>query len=123
MTGGDGQDDESRMQVHSRPGRGHLDVVIDQSPSAVMDRLSEFLDQQRRFTATETTDRSARLTARPNWATWGGRIEVELEPLDSDRTLLRARWRPALPTTIGTWGQDDRDLRAIATALSDRRTT
>jgi len=101
------------MQIETVAGRSSADFTVQLAPDSLLAQLQDRLSTQKRFTVVEASQAGLRLNARPNLATWGGRIELRFVPMGSTSTLVQGRWTPALPTTVGIWGQGARDLRAL----------
>jgi hypothetical protein len=101
------------VQVETVAGRSSGDFTVDLPPDALLEQLRSRLATQKRFTVVQADASGVQLNARPNLATWGGRIELRFVPVGATSTLVKGRWSPALPTTIGIWGQGARDLRAL----------
>ncbi len=107
--------DTRAVQVETVAGRSSGDFTVTLRPDALLAQLKERLATQKRFRVVEASLSGLQLNARPNLATWGGRIELRFVPMGGTSTLVQGRWSPALPTTVGTWGQGARDLRALET--------
>jgi hypothetical protein len=106
----------------TRLGRTTGEWELDAPVSVATARLRVLVTAQSRCTLVRldeaTTGTDAELSARANWAAWGGRIHLRLEPLADGRTRVRARWNPALVTAVLTWDQGERDLHRTAAGLA-----
>jgi hypothetical protein len=108
--------------LRTRLGRTTGEWEVGLPASTVVAQLRVFAADQARFTLArldETpTGAEAELSARQNWAAWGGRIHLRFDSLSEERTRVRARWNPALVTAVLTWDQGERDLHRIAAGLA-----
>lgn len=105
------------MQVETTAGRSTAEFRVEGAEAQLLQHLRSGLAAQARFTLVAVQAGEVRLSARPNWATWGARILLRIAPSGEAASTVRARWEPAVPTTAVTWGQGARDLRALEQLL------